>query len=219
MVRNMYCWHLSVNKRSVQLHCVSRNVYILQKMIHRPSNVKLELMFMVFISIAGLLSLYCKNTFCDTTKYLFFLWWLHMVCLLWGFCLCKPRKVLASYLRGGSPCRMCSVGSLFWTLNCKAIAGWLVTPLTYLDGSWCINFRFCMLFDFCKIIFLIVCAHCALPKAKCTPHTSYKCSYSCVLMELWFWSLCPCVVSTVCHLLHPVVIYLRFCLWVSFWLI
>ena len=34
-------WHLSVNKQSVLLHCVSRsNVYILQKMIHGPSNVK-----------------------------------------------------------------------------------------------------------------------------------------------------------------------------------
>ena len=40
-VRNMWSWHLSINKQSVLLHCVSRwNVYILQKMIHGPSNVK-----------------------------------------------------------------------------------------------------------------------------------------------------------------------------------
>ena len=32
---------MSINKQSVHLHCVSRwNVYILQKMIHGPSNVK-----------------------------------------------------------------------------------------------------------------------------------------------------------------------------------
>ena len=43
-VRNMYSWHLSINKQSMQLHCVSRwNVYILQKMIHGPSSVKFTL--------------------------------------------------------------------------------------------------------------------------------------------------------------------------------
>ena len=44
------------------------------------------------------------------------------------------------------------------------------------------------------------------------PNVLHMCSYSHVLMELWFRGLYPCVLSTVCCLLHPTFIYILFCL-------